>query len=1268
MAILCAEVIDRKDTMHRSKKNGEREEQVRKGEKVPAKLEPLRPQAEQPNKLYNDLAKFPSENPYPVLRIHRNGTVLFANKASEELLKARGSGVGQPAPAQWRRLAENVLASGRVAREEVKDNGRVFAFRAVPIAENDYVNFYGVDITERKRAEEALQASEERFRSLFEQAADAIVVIDARTGEMAEFNNKAHQMLGYTRTEYAKLRLSDIEAIESKEEVAAHIDKIVRQGSDIFEAKQRKKDGTLCDVLVSSKLITVAGKPYLQAIWRDITERKRAEETLQISETRFRELFNNMSSGVAVYEAVDDGRDFVIKDFNGAAERIEKVGKESVIGKRVTEVFPGVKEMGLWDVFRRVWKTGKAEQYPTTLYKDSRISGWRENYIYKLPCGELVAVYDDVTERKRAEEELLWKTAFLESQVEANLDGVLVVDSNNQKILTNKRLIEMWKVPQHIVEDKDDTAFLQYAVSQTKYPEQFLEKVKYLYSHQDETSRDEIEFKNGMVLDRYSSPVVDKNGKYFGRIWTFRDITERKQAEEAMKKSNQLLRDTGEMAKVGGWELDLSTKEVFWTEETCRIHGLEPGHKLSLEEALNFYAPESRPALKTALKKTAETGEPCDLESLFIPSGSKDKIWVRSIGRAVYSGGKIVKLAGTFQNIDKYKRAEQALQASEERFRSLFEQAADAIVVIDARTGEMAEFNNKAHQMLGYTRTEYAKLRLSDIEAIESKEEVAAHIDKIVRQGSDIFEAKQRKKDGTLCDVLVSSKLITVAGKPYLQAIWRDITERKRAEEDLRRSEESYRVTFENTGSATVLIEDDTIISLANTEFERLSGFSKQEIEGKKSWTEFVVKEDLARMLEQHRLRRVNKEAAMKQYEFRFVTRTGNIRDIALLIDVIPGTKQSVAALMDITERRLTQERLQEERNLLRTLIDHIPNDVYVKDKDSRFIISNKAVTGYWDTQGKSNIIGKTDFDLFEPATAQEYFDEEQKIMQTGQSLANMERQITDKTGIAHYHMTTKLPLRDNSGNIVGIVGINRDVTERKKAEQKLLEYQKQLKRLAAQLSLAEERERRRIAGELHDHVSQSLAFAKIKLDSLHAALSSQPLAGVIEDISGSIEQAIQDTRTLTFDLSNPILYELGFEAAVSEWLNENVRDKHKINTEFQDDGQDKPLDDDMRALLFRNVRELLINTIKYANADKVRVSVRRIDGSIEVVVEDNGVGFDPVEVRTLASKRAEFGLFSIRESLEELGGHFEIESKPGAGCKATMTAPLKSQSRKKED
>jgi PAS domain S-box-containing protein len=140
---------------------------------------------------------------------------------------------------------------------------------------------------------------------------------------------------------------------------------------------------------------------------QDITERKRAEVALRESEEKHRELFEHMSSGVAIYQAIDDGEDFVFRDLNSAAERIEHVDRKAAIGRRVTEVFPGVREFGLFSVLQRVGKTGQPAYFPSAVYRDERDPGtWRENWVYKLPSGEVVAVYNDITERKRAEEAL----------------------------------------------------------------------------------------------------------------------------------------------------------------------------------------------------------------------------------------------------------------------------------------------------------------------------------------------------------------------------------------------------------------------------------------------------------------------------------------------------------------------------------------------------------------------------------------------------------------------------------------------------------------------------------------------------------------------------------------------------------------------------------------------------------------------------------------------------------------------------------------------
>jgi signal transduction histidine kinase len=234
------------------------------------------------------------------------------------------------------------------------------------------------------------------------------------------------------------------------------------------------------------------------------------------------------------------------------------------------------------------------------------------------------------------------------------------------------------------------------------------------------------------------------------------------------------------------------------------------------------------------------------------------------------------------------------------------------------------------------------------------------------------------------------------------------------------------------------------------------------------------------------------------------------------------------------------------------------------------------------------------------------------------------------------------------------------DITEQKEADRKLLDHQAQLKSLASQLTLAEERERRRIAVALHDQICQSLAVSKIKLEESCDSLTVCDNSNALEDVCKLIDQAIADTRSLTFELSSPILHELGFEVAVASWLTEEMEHKHGIATEFENDEQPKPLEDDVRALLFRNVRELLTNVVKHAQANKVKVSIRKAASQLQVSIEDDGRGFGPAEVSAKPIATKAFGLFSIRERLEQLGGDFEIESEPGHGCRVTMMAPLK--------
>ncbi|WP_298266675.1 histidine kinase [Geobacter sp.] len=235
---------------------------------------------------------------------------------------------------------------------------------------------------------------------------------------------------------------------------------------------------------------------------------------------------------------------------------------------------------------------------------------------------------------------------------------------------------------------------------------------------------------------------------------------------------------------------------------------------------------------------------------------------------------------------------------------------------------------------------------------------------------------------------------------------------------------------------------------------------------------------------------------------------------------------------------------------------------------------------------------------------------------------------------------------------------LRRELEARRQAEEELRTYQKELSSLAAELSLAAERERRRIAGELHDQVGQSLAFAKIGLNGLVQSVPDQELRGRIRDIGTILDQAIQDVRSLTVQISPPLLYEVGLEAAL-ESLGEHFQDRFGFRVTFLDDGEPKPLPEELRVTLYQVVRELLVNVAKHAGARNAAVGIRKIPGSVELWVEDDGKGFAVEDVLRPGAGKKSFGLFSIRERLRHLGCEIRISSKPGAGTRTTIRVPL---------
>jgi PAS domain S-box-containing protein len=270
----------------------------------------------------------------------------------------------------------------------------------------------------------------------------------------------------------------------------------------------------------------------------------------------------------------------------------------------------------------------------------------------------------------------------------------------------------------------------------------------------------------------------------------------------------------------------------------------------------------------------------------------------------------------------------------------------------------------------------------------------------------------------------------------------------RQADKALFDSEKRYRTVFENTGSATVIVEENYIISLANAGFEHLSGFSKEELEGKKSWTEFVVKEDLARMQSQHNIRRADdKEKALKQYEFRFIKRSGDIRNIFLIIDIIPGTKKSVASLIDITGQKQVEETLRETNEYLHKLIDFSNTPIIIWNPDLRITRFNQA-SEHLTGRDEQEVIGQP-VDILFPEEARDTSRALIKKTLAGKRWEAVEIPILASDGTTHTVLWNSANILTAEDELISTIVQGVDITDRKRVEEALRESESQFRALS---------------------------------------------------------------------------------------------------------------------------------------------------------------------------------------------------------------------------
>jgi PAS domain S-box-containing protein len=403
------------------------------------------------------------------------------------------------------------------------------------------------DITERKKIEEALHGSEEKFRTIFNSINDGIhlheIEPDGSPGRFIDVNDVACRMLQYSREDLLRMTPLDFAVPFHNPPMEEVLRDLRINGYAFFETGHTRKDGRVIPVEINAHVVSFSGTKLVVSVIRDITERKKIEEELRESHQLLQTVLDTIPLGVF-------WKDSKLRYLgcNRIAARDAGLSRpEDIIGKNDFDLAWRSLAGSYRSDDTRVMNSGiqKINYEENVIQPDGRVQWVRTN---KIPLYDIngtifgvVGTYEDITSRKEVEKNLAYSNTILRTQQETSIDGILVVDEKGKILSFNRRFVELLGIPEDLVTSLIDEPVLAFVTDQMSDPGQFLDRVRYLYDHREEKSIEEIQLKDKRVFERYSAPMLGENNRYFGRIWFFHDITERKGTEDELNRLNRNL-------------------------------------------------------------------------------------------------------------------------------------------------------------------------------------------------------------------------------------------------------------------------------------------------------------------------------------------------------------------------------------------------------------------------------------------------------------------------------------------------------------------------------------------------------------------------------------------------------------------------------------------------------------------------------------------------------------------------------------------------------
>jgi PAS domain S-box-containing protein len=1196
----------------------------------------------------------------------------------------------------WGKIMNGDFASPIEYRLQRKDGNWVFIEQRTSVLARDPQGAPGQllvtlsDITERKRAEKALRRAEERYRTLVETADDVILLTDL-SGKHLYRNSAFYTSLGLDVGAdvdidgYVRVHPDDMAIMKEA------TTKLLETGTATSEYRVRHRDGHW--VYRQAKSVTLYDaerKPEaFLAIIRDISERKRAEEALRLSEERFSKAFRDAPAGMTITR-IADGK-FV--DANDSFCRMFEFSREEVIGHFSTE-------LNLWTpeerrkIIEEQIKPGGLQNYE--LQGRSK-SGRIVTILFSSKPLELegethhITTMIDVTGRKQAEEAL----RALSSRQQAILAAVpdIIMEVNNDKVYTwaNQAGIEFFggdaigKEAAFYFEGEQET----YNVVQPLF--NGVENVIYVESWQRR--------KDGQkrLLAWWCRVLKDENGNVAGALSTARDITEVKRAEEALMKSEALYHDLVETSQDLIWQCDAEGRYTYLNPAWEKTFGYKVEEMLG-KHFSDFQPPEYAERDLREFESLMQGNIVKGFETVHLGKDGREIHLVFNAKFLRDENGNITGTRGMAYDITERKLAEKALASSEARYRSLVESASAGIASFNT-SGEFTYANQRLCEMTGYSQEELIGkpfadfLHPDDLGTIMDIFQNAA----LNPNASPKLEFRIIHKEGQIVYGFSVPTVVWDGGKiAGFNAIVQDITERKRAEHMLRASEERFRKFVETSPDGITILGLDGLISYISPRILEIYGYGGEaEIIGR-SPMEWIAPEDRERA--KTNIGNVFKGINTTHNRYRLLKKDGAIFwgeiNSSVLKDVKGNPTGMIAITRDVTEqvqagdeieRRAEQlaalnalgRRVSQSLSLAQVCEDAIQEVAKAIQPGLTFLFLREGerllLKSVLPRRGKSMFKDVPEHRVGECMCGLAVREGIPLYSRDILSDTRCTWEECKRTGLRSF---AALPLRSGH-EVIGVIGLaskierdfetqagfletlaNQAATGLQNARlyESIQQQSEQLRALNQHLQTAREEERTAIAREIHDELGQALTAMKMDLAQLAKQLPPEG-TGLIQkasDLAALVDSTIQIVRRVASSLRPGLLDDLGLVAAL-EWQAGEFQARRGIACKLDLPEVVTGLSRDQETALFRICQEALTNISRHAQATKVRIALKELPEGMEFVIHDNGIGITESQMNDARS----FGLVGMRERVQAFGGSLEVRGTDGKGTMVRVKVPL---------